>query len=257
MIGVFGQKSDEVIVRFSRTGQSDSFALGLFGKPFLSNQADNEVSLDFGQAGGPAIVNAQAGMAGQRPAMIVGGTSFASTGKPEFLKLSLEEMREMTSKPRVARFTPEMEVAVTRLIVGLPNKQRISIQFGSMGPPMASMRTCVNDLIKSWGYDPAVLAGLTRLPEPLDNPGTWAGPNDYPRDALIKGKGGIVRFRLDVDVEGKVNRCAILELSAGPELNQKTCEILRRRARFKPALDANGKPVAAYFASSVRWAVPR
>jgi hypothetical protein len=35
-----------------------------------------------------------------------------------------------------------------------------------------------------------------------------------------------------------------------------TCRIYARRARFKPGLDAEGKPVAAHFADRIRWELP-
>jgi hypothetical protein len=44
--------------------------------------------------------------------------------------------------------------------------------------------------------------------------------------------------------------------SPDPEINEGTCEIALRRGRFKPPLDADGKPMASYTVLPVRWIRP-
>ena len=53
-----------------------------------------------------------------------------------------------------------------------------------------------------------------------------------------------VRFRLDVDRQGKVIGCKITEPSEISEKDmEKICRILSRKAKFEPALNAAGQPV--------------
>lgn len=256
LIGAFGHNDEEVIVRFSRSERSDHFRLALYGKPFASTVRDNTLTLDFGQAKGPAIVTAQAGMAGARPVLIA-TTSFATSGKPEIVSMSIADMVNAIGKPPPPpRITPDQEAAVTRLIAGLPNGQSINLNLGSMGAPMASMRACVDDLIRSWGYDPDAISALSAKPVPIGSPANWITDQDYPKLGLVRGHSGVIRFRLDIDAKGQVRKCAILEQLAAPEFRDATCSNISRRAKFKPALDASGKPTNGYYTSSVYWKYP-
>lgn len=256
LIGAFGHKDNEVLVRFSRSERSDFFRLALYGKPFASSVAENALALDFGQEKGPAVVTAQAGMAGQRPVMIA-TTSFASTGKAETVSMSISDMVKVMSKPAPRPvITSDQEAAVTRLIIGLPNGSSLNLQLGSMGAPMAKMRVCVDDLIRSWGYDPEAISSLSAKPVPINSPANWLTHQDYPKLGLVRGHSGVIRYRLDIDEKGKVRKCAILEQLAAPEFKAATCSNISRRAKFKPAQDGQGKPTNAYYTSSVRWLYP-
>jgi len=59
-----------------------------------------------------------------------------------------------------------------------------------------------------------------------------------------------------VDATGRVSTCEIIESSAAAPLQEATCNIIKRRARFTPAKDAAGKPIRAPFFYRVRWALP-
>lgn len=258
LIGGFGQGDEQVIMRLSQRNLADAFSLSLFGKPFASEAANLPISLDFGQENGPARLNAVTDMSGERPAMFAGPVTFTSSADSEPDRMmSIEEMRELASKPRGPQVTFAQETAVTHLVVGLPGNRTVTLQLGSMGGPMIAMRGCIRQMIKSWGFDPNVIAGLTKLPEPLMSQGLWVSAWDYPADSLRNRKEGVVYFRLDVAADGKVSRCTNLESTANKDLIVTTCQLMMRRARFKPALDANGQPVAAFFTSSVRWQLPR
>jgi protein TonB len=68
--------------------------------------------------------------------------------------------------------------------------------------------------------------------------------DDYPAAAQVRGEEGDVRARLDVDTRGRVSRCTIVQSSGSESLDDATCRILEERARFAPARDAGGNPVA-------------
>ena len=122
---------------------------------------------------------------------------------------------------------------------------------------MQAMRTCTDDLVRAWGYDPAAMSALLRPVALIGSPATWVTSNDYPTDLLREGKLGLVTFRLDVDEVGKVIGCTVLRRAGDDAFAKKTCEILSRRAQFLPALDREGKPTKAYWISSARWMIPQ
>ena len=56
-----------------------------------------------------------------------------------------------------------------------------------------------------------------------------------------------------VSAEGVPTKCAIQQATSSPEFTKLTCDLLVKRARFSPALDRDGKPVASFYTNSVRW----
>ena len=94
-------------------------------------------------------------------------------------------------------------------------------------------------------------------PEPRGNPGSWANANDYPSRALREEREGTTRFRLTVNADGRVSDCQITGSSGHADLDEAACKNLTRRARFRPALDANGNPTTGSYSSAVRWQIPK
>jgi TonB family protein len=94
-------------------------------------------------------------------------------------------------------------------------------------------------------------------PTPLDSPGYWVTPDDYPRMALEDNKQGTVRFSLDVDPTGRPVECHVLQSSGDEELDVTACNLITTRARFTPARDAKGRAVAGRYVNAVKWVLPR
>jgi len=93
-------------------------------------------------------------------------------------------------------------------------------------------------------------------PMPRNDPASWITTEDYPSGPLHRGQEGTARFRLEVAASGKVENCTITRSSGVDQLDQATCRIASRRARFDPARDDANKPVAGHYESSVRWVIP-
>jgi protein TonB len=67
--------------------------------------------------------------------------------------------------------------------------------------------------------------------------------DDYPAIAQARGEQGTVRAELAVDDRGRVTGCSIRQSSGFAALDNATCRILQRRARFTPARDVDGKAI--------------
>ncbi|MEJ5977245.1 energy transducer TonB [Novosphingobium sp. PS1R-30] len=92
---------------------------------------------------------------------------------------------------------------------------------------------------------------------PRGNPGSWATTNDYPARALREEREGTTGFRVSVGPDGRVTDCQITNSSGHPDLDQATCDNVRRRARFTPAKDGEGQPTSGTYANRVRWVIPK
>ena len=93
--------------------------------------------------------------------------------------------------------------------------------------------------------------------EPRGNPGRWVTPNDYPPSAKRAELEGTTGFKLTIDTDGRVSNCQITRSSGHSSLDDKACEQLRRRARFKAAEDSSGNKVTGTYSNAVRWELDR
>lgn len=97
--------------------------------------------------------------------------------------------------------------------------------------------------------DPAVA-------EPLDDPGQWVRPGDYPLESLRSSEQGVLQFGLVVGTEGRVIECIVMASSGHARLDETGCRLIKARARFNPARDEDGRATISRYRSSVRWTIP-
>jgi protein TonB len=80
----------------------------------------------------------------------------------------------------------------------------------------------------------------------------WITGNDFPIEAVRRGYSGVVSIKLTVGVNGLVDDCEVTK-STEPYYDKLTCDLLSERARFIPALDANGDPVTGFYSQDISW----
>lgn len=151
--------------------------------------------------------------------------------------------------------TPEQEAAITGWELSGKFLPHGMLETGSMRNVMATVRACTDQLLGEWGLDVARHKGLSVRAQPITSPGTWMTDNDYLRHLAERGMRGIVNFRLMIDAEGGVTACHIQQSTRPAEFDQAVCKGLTRRAKFKPARDADGQPMPSFYRNSVRFMI--
>jgi len=202
-----------------------------------------DIKLDFG-LGAKLTRNGMAGTAGETPVLIISS-------------VRLDGFTALKPDDPAPAITPADEARVTGVTIQRAREPEIRLEFGALDKPLEQMRNCLSNLVAQWGYDPAVQAALSRKLTPAGDPRNWVINEDYPEEALRKGQSAIIAFRLDVDPKGGVTGCYVLERTDSDLLAKRACELLSRRARFNPALDAQGTAVRSFFVSKFSWIVGR
>lgn len=241
----FGTGDDQIVLALTRMSPTDWLEMTLFGKPLKFGEIAMPVEVSFGSQAVPFKRSGVAISTGadKTPGVIVEGLRVDGWQFPEKPKGPVE----------IPKLSPETETAVTSITIKRPGGKAFRLETGPMGPPMAAMRACTDDLLVHWGYDPKVEAGLTRRAAPITNPGTWLRSEDFPDKSLYRGHNGYVRFRLDVAPDGKVAGCRVLFRTNPDDFADLSCKLLLQRARMTPALDAAGKPVKSFYMSRIKW----
>lgn len=154
---------------------------------------------------------------------------------------------------RMMRFTMQRsqiaDLGGAQVITFVYATRPISLAPGALGNVAKVLKECEDDLIKTWGYDPQVMNSLKTGPVPVA-PEKWYRAKDLPtkndaKDVMIPS----VRFTVGTD--GAVSNCAVVTTSGSKMFDDKACEVMTTKAHYKPAMGANGQPVAALMVSPV------
>lgn len=129
----------------------------------------------------------------------------------------------------------------------------VHLSASAMGKAVAALENCIAGQRKAIGWND----DLAVKPRPANHPGRWATNLDYPSLSRRNGDEAMVGFLLMVSEAGAVTDCHIPDPSGFAELDDKTCVLMRERARFHPAKDAEGRAVKSQYHNVVRWQLPR
>ncbi|APL94841.1 hypothetical protein Sj15T_33630 [Sphingobium sp. TA15] len=91
---------------------------------------------------------------------------------------------------------------------------------------------------------------------PRSSPGSWLSDADYPSRAQREERSGTAGFRLEIGPDGRVTNCTITSSTGHADLDEATCRLLPRRARFKPATAAGGGPMSDTYNGRITWRLP-
>jgi len=250
---MFGSDKQKITLSLEQDSPSASFRMTLMG-PMLGRQDQKgDASITFGA------------MPEQKIMFFPGTVGTGKDGQPAWIfgdsvrlkPYSAAEVAAAKENGYAAVFdtpiTEADEAAVTSVLIGRPLRNPVQLNTGPMKAAFAAMRSCTDELLGHWGIDVARHRELSRWAMPVTEPGKWLKSSDYPRDMLARWQPGIVRFRLSVGADGVPTACHIQRSTNSEGFDDAVCKGVMRRARFDPALDKDGKPLASYYVNSVRF----
>jgi len=171
------------------------------------------------------------------------GVQYVDSLRPTALKPPGELLPDWPESERQAR-----ERTITGLSVAASFERDLVLRTGRMDRPISAIRTCLDDLLTQLGVDPVQQRTLSRQPKPVDLRG-WSKKvqESYPVDMVRAGRSALVHIRLIVGADGRPASCIPDKHSAETSFGEYACQTSMRYARFEPALDANGAPVASLY----------
>jgi TonB family protein len=252
----FGQGNSEVILIFDQFAPGDWFKLTFVGKslrprnelrPINAEMRFGPNELEFRTTGTTATT-------GSLPTFIVDEAQrLAPLTEAEASANKNADRRNIPYEPAIIGATREKAATWLELKKVLPFD--LVLETGSMAKPLAALRDCSWNTVKSWGLDVDQQKSVTQRAFPTSNPATWFSPNEYPREMLNGGYEGIVNFRVMVDEHGKPSSCHIQMSTRPREFDDLVCRSVMKRAKFEPALDAKGKAIPSYWRQTVNYRI--
>ena len=140
----------------------------------------------------------------------------------------------------------------TAALMEVPTAMRISSAGALI---MRFLRACRERLRQTWNLEEDSPSKIGTPPRPLVPIQGMITGMDFPRQALAKVWSGTTSFVLLIDETGKVRDCTLTETSGIAVIDSRTCAVIAYKARFDPAIGANGKPVKSAFAQRITWRV--
>ena len=250
----FGEGDEQVYAFFDRYGPSEYFRLTVAGKPVKTSVEKADAAVQFGPSEAQQEILFFNGNLGKRPALLfAGNVRVAPATASEFAAAT---KRDDDDRIDFAPISEARQKAIRYLSIGKPLRRAVTLETGSMRAPFAALDKCIDNLMTNWGIDTEKHKTLTRKLKPQQSPGKWVVSSDYPLDMLASGQPAIVEFRLSVGVDGIPTACYIQSTTRPKEFDDAVCKSVMRRARFDPALDADGKPLVSYYRNTVRFQLP-
>jgi TonB family protein len=148
----------------------------------------------------------------------------------------------------------DMEQAKSATEVTFRPERALDMTFAlrSMPALLKGLQDCTADLERYWNMN-GEKDGHIKTPAKGDVRAIFSA-DDYPGEALQRHQEGNSRFLLLVDEKGSVAGCHVLQPSGVPVLDAMGCQVIRERAKFQPARDAQGKPVRSTVATpAIVW----
>lgn len=123
-----------------------------------------------------------------------------------------------------------------------------------MSALLDGLKSCTIDLQNYWNMGPSRAGRLSRSARPLTDVRTLFTGRDYPSEAMVRGQEGTAQYLLMIDEQGSVVGCDLERRSGIPVLDAMGCAVMQERAKFAPALDAQGKAARdIYTTPPVSW----
>ena len=249
----FGDGKRSLTVIFEQFVPGDKFQLMFLGRPFdpADISTGTKATIRFGPNEAADDDNSVSFVTvGSVPGVLLGAFQrLAPTSAQE--KLAAKQASDAKRYYEYPPIGSARERAATWLQLSKVLPYDIELETGPMDRPLDALRQCSWDTVKSWGLSIEEQKGLTQKAYPSVPPSSWLSSDDYPQEMVKQGYVGIVNFRLIVDASGLPISCHVQSSTRPKAFDDIVCQQVLKRARFHPALDANGKPVKSYYRQAV------
>lgn len=247
----FGEDDHKVTLFLEQFVPGDTFTMTLVGKPLARSRAD-DVTVRFGPNEVESEESGVAATTQNIPAVILHGPQRLAplTEAERAARKSAIERNESYDPPPIGS---AREKAATWIQFGKFMRFDLVLETGPLDEAFAALRECAWDTIKTWGLDIEQQKRLRRKAYPTNPSESWFNDSDYPAAMAQGGYEAIVNFRVLVDPTGRATSCHIQSSTRPKAFDDVVCGAIMRRARFRPALDADGKPVTSYWRQTVTF----
>ncbi len=251
---LFGTGESKTIFWIEQTGPSGTFDWLVAGGAIDLLGSTRRVSASFGPGFEPFKLDAPSSDPARRGKLELGsfGKAIEATG---YRRPERDDDREPEKASKLTERCSELNPghgAQIEYVEFSRKDRRVRLATGNLADGFKALNACFADLYEFWGVDPNKIAQVTKAAE-LTNMRHVARriQRHYPRKAEMRGEDAIMQLKVLIGPDGRVEKCITIEKTKAENFDERACELFRQYAVFKPAQDAEGKPVRAFFSTTV------
>lgn len=262
MIRTFGSGENETTLWIDKGGPGPGLNLTLIGRPVRSPYgAYIRVGFAPGQPVDRNFITATSSKG--RPVLALFGVqpvsllaekaddeAPAATQGEESVDLAQAAAAEYASEDTLKK----RYAAITALELSGAVIDPLALELDRVLPMAEELFTCAAELTKRLSHNPAAEGGMAKGVRTVDE-AVWAQKiqENYPVHLLQAEQQGTVAVRLTVSKDGRATFCEVTGFSGPASFNETACLQLLRHARFDPARDASGAPVASFYSTRITY----
>ena len=178
------------------------------------------------------------------------GTGSGQVVKSELVSYLTGDGGKRASETAASRALVASAAATGTLTVDAGSELRHTISVPGMTSALAELDACVAEKLAEWGVAREQQLATSRFPQP-DKDALPDPRRDYIETLSVSGVLDNLAY-VRVDAAGRASGCKLLLSSGNRDVDQASCDVLLA-ARFKPAVDRAGRPLASVYAHSFRW----
>jgi TonB family protein len=135
-------------------------------------------------------------------------------------------------------------------------KLDLIIAPNAVAAAMKALEACEKDLLVSWGMTSEEVATMATLAQHPTGVVSLFSTDDYPSSAVSKKEQGTAGVRFWIGPDGRASDCQVVESSGSQTLDDQTCSIMEKRARYSPARNNKGEVIRSIGFQRIRWEIP-
>ncbi len=251
----FGKGENRHVLFFEQGGPDDRFAFTVAGPAFKKFRGNSSVEIGFGAFPTSSKIDPLMGtVEGYGDAVIYADLDFRNDGKND--DENDDENDDYQKEPKTSVSAIDVGEAAQVDFVSVRQRNReVIFETGKLSDAIVALNKCALDLVRVWGLDIEKHRNLSRMP-------VWTNRDrivrkiqaNYPVAARIRGEQAIKRMRVIVETSGDVSECKLEDATTSDKIGGVACKAMMR-AKFQPALDADGKPMRSYYFASITYKI--
>lgn len=240
---LFGTAEDKHVLMFQQYWPDDRVGLTLAGSSFKKFRSEERTELTFAEGQEPVRAAAYSGTLGDYGDAVI------------FANVKLEPS-DAQADDAAGSGLRQMDLAFgkkARFVAVKQGAREVRLATGAMDGAFEVLNQCTLEQVRGMGLDADKHVTMRSQARWLNRDALVRKIiANYPAEARAQGEQGIMRMRVIVSEDGKVEKCEILKATTALRLESPACEVMQR-AEFAPAIDAEGKPFRSFYATAITY----
>lgn len=258
----FGEGDAKTILFLEQLTPGDTFSWLVSGPALKTLRPQRDVTVKFGPGFEAFEVRHGVPMTMETYGNVLEGNGYQAEKGPIILtRVERRESGNVGALPtlplsQTRALQPQDGAQIDHLQLRQPGRFSLRLNTGRLDKAFDAMNACMDNLVTTWGIDPATLRQQMTQPRWLNQAALARRIMlAYPRKALKAGEQANFQMRVIVNPDGSVANCTLINLTLADSFDDRVCPIVRESGQFEAAKDASGAPLTSFVVSNIVYRI--